>query len=142
MAGWSALIAVEGLATIDRRIIGPDGLVWPQLPLPLMFTQEGEEHLGTTRGGLVGAIARRWCWILAVGTFSDNEDGSRLEKRVVEAAELGDPLGVGMDLEILGPLARYKEEGSLSIQGGRIIGATVYVGGGKPAWPQCRIVPA
>lgn len=95
---FTAVLAIEGEETGDRRIIMPGALTWRDLPLPLLCQDELPEtggHAGAWAAGRIDTITRDGNRIVATGVYPDTEDGR-------EAAQLcADQIvaGVSVDLD-------------------------------------------
>jgi hypothetical protein len=97
--GWRAVLAVEGEATADGRIIDAGALTWRDLPLTLMAMIENSEagHMGAQVAGRIDTITRDGANIVAEGVFDSGAFGAEVA-RLVEERTLR---GVSVDLAVL-----------------------------------------
>lgn len=85
---FSAIIALEGEATGDGRVLAPDAVTWDDGPWPLRFKRDG-----THDGIVVGTIDRVWRSGSELRATGDVHDDSRDEEsrdaalRVIELAD-------------------------------------------------------
>lgn len=119
---FNAIIALEGAATGDGRVLAPDAVTWSDGPWPLRFKRDG-----THDGIVVGTIDRVWRSDRELRATGDIHDDSRDEEtrtaalRVIELAEEGlAGLSLGLDsqeqvaLQMTAP-SRFAEEPNLDV---------------------------
>lgn len=97
---WTAVLAVEGVETGDRRIIDSGALTWRDLPLPLLMQDELPEmggHAGAWAAGVIDSIERVGGEIRASGVFPDTDEGRRAAGLVASLQVTG----VSVDLDDL-----------------------------------------
>lgn len=117
---FTAIIAIEGAATGDGRVLAPDAVSWEDGPHPLRFSPDGSHD-----GIVVGTIDRVWRSdreLRAAGDLHDQStdpDVRTAALRVIELAEEGlAGLSVGLDSQELVQLqatapSRFAEEPNL-----------------------------
>jgi hypothetical protein len=126
---WRAVLAVEGVETVDRRYIEPGALTWRELPLTLMglnVTSVG--HEGAEVAGRIDAITRSGGSIVGEGVFDASSFGVEMARLV----EDGTVRGVSIDLapteveweEVLDDDGEWVGD-RLIVKAGVILGATV-----------------
>lgn len=111
---WRSILAVEGEATADGRIIDPGALTWRELPLTLMGMIVNSEggHIGSEVCGRIDRIFRKpqpdgTNLIVGEGIF-DTGDYGREIARLVENRTLR---GVSVDLAVDEVMFRPKDAG-------------------------------
>lgn len=156
---WHAYLTVEGLRTTDHRAIAADALTWRDLPLPLLWCEDGNGHSDSTIVGSITSIERQdGGKIYASGTFDmGGEAGTEAARLCTEqmlrwvsvdlevlSSELitigsggssGDPF---LD-ELFGPMPGDDDDWYEEVTEGRIMGAHMVA---FPAFPQAVIAPA
>lgn len=76
---FTAVLAVEGEWTGDRRQFAPGSLTWAPLPLQMKWQpEEEEEHDGAVVVGRIDTITRNGALIEATGVMDDGPDGGVL----------------------------------------------------------------
>jgi hypothetical protein len=132
---WSGVLAVEGIETVDGRLIRMGAMMWPRLPtgtLPLMAE-------GVQVGQILAAIrvpAADYALIVGDGVLdadvaADWESGVGVDLNRV-AIEFANPEPTS---EALDDLMAW-DPGLMTITGGALMGATLT---DKPAWEKARI---
>lgn len=96
--GWHAYLVVEGLRTNDHRRFADNSLIWRELPLPMLWHPEGNDHWDSSVVGSIQTIERQdGGWIYATGVWDTSEIA-------VEAARLNtDKMlrWVSIDVEVM-----------------------------------------
>lgn len=100
---FNAIIAVEGAATGDGRVLAPDAVTWADGPWPLRFKRDG-----THDGIVVGTIDRVWrsdTELRAEGDVHDDSRDPETRDAALRVIELADEnlagLSVGLDAQEL-----------------------------------------
>lgn len=97
------VLAVEGSQTGDGRIIAEGALEWADLPLPLAWLVDGDQHVEPTEApqiGIIETIERAADGTIPfTGTIDDGQpDGAEAVRRMQEGtASLGNRFGVSID---------------------------------------------
>lgn len=96
---WKALLAIEGQATEDGRIIDVGALSWRDLPLSLMAMDETGPggHEGAQVAGRIDSIERQGAELWATGVFDTGEFGQKICRMVGEQTLRGN----SVDLAVL-----------------------------------------
>jgi hypothetical protein len=96
---WRALLAIEGQATEDGRIIDVGALTWRDLPLSLMAMDETGPggHEGAMVAGRIDSIEREGAEIWGAGVFDTGEFGQNIGRMVGEQTLRGN----SVDLAVL-----------------------------------------
>jgi 2'-5' RNA ligase len=106
---WRALLAIEGQATEDGRIIDVGALTWRDLPLSLMAMDETGPggHEGAQVSGRIDTIERQGAEIWGSGVFDTGEFGQKICRMVGEQTLRGN----SVDLAVLAYEYRNAETG-------------------------------
>ena len=101
---WTApAIVLENVQTGDGRVIAPMAVEWADLPLPLAWLRDGDQHVSLTEVapqiGTIGTMARDGDAIGATGVIDDeNPDGAEVIRRMdAGTAPLGSRFPVSVD---------------------------------------------
>lgn len=104
MRGWRApAITLEDTQTGDGRVFAPMAVEWADLPLPLAWLRDGDQHVSLTEVapqiGVIEALSRSGSAIPASGGIDDeNPDGAEVIRRMeAGAAPLGNRYPVSID---------------------------------------------
>lgn len=96
--GWHAYLVIEGLRSNDHRRIADSALIWRELPLPLLWNPEGNDHWDSHVVGSIQTIERQdGGWIYATGVW-DTGDTALEANRLVNDQMLR---WVSIDLEVM-----------------------------------------
>ena len=97
------VLAVEDRMTGDGRLLAPDSVEWADLPLPLAWLAQGDQHISeATEGpqvGFISSIVRNGASIDFEGAIDDeNADGAEVIRRLrSKSAPFGSRFGVSID---------------------------------------------
>lgn len=102
---WRGVIALEDEQTGDGRVFAPASLDWPELPLPLAWLVDGDQHVYSNEAPVIGTIdtiERVGNEIRATGGIDDEDDPESDGSRAVEmmqngSAPFGSRFGVSVD---------------------------------------------
>lgn len=97
---WEGVLAVEGTATGDGRLMLPGSLRWADLPLPLRYqpTDEGE-HKGAVTVGRILEMSRVGKEIRGRGDLDLGSEAGREVARLLKGDESG-PLMNGVSIDV------------------------------------------
>lgn len=133
-AGWSGVVAQEGVDTGDGRRIETGALNWRELPLTLMAqhtTPDFGGHAEAEVAGRIDTLTRAGSDIQGTGIFDTGEWGAETERMVREGMLKGVSIDLAInDAEIL-PAEGIDDEiealfmGTLNVLDGTILGATI-----------------
>jgi 2'-5' RNA ligase len=109
--GWRALLAIEGQATEDGRIIDVGALTWRDLPLSLMAMDETGPggHEGAQVAGRIDTITREGNEIWGTGGWDSGEFGQKVCRMVGEQTLRGN----SVDLAVLAYEYRNADTGEV-----------------------------
>lgn len=85
---WRGVICQEGVQTGDGRVIAEGALTWADLPLPLAWMRDGDQHVMPTCAptiGTVESIERVGNDIIGEGTIDDEQPDGAEMVRMLEA---------------------------------------------------------
>lgn len=101
---WRGPITLENVETGDGRVFAADALTWSDLPLPLAFLRDGDQHVDLTevapQVGTIETIVRSAGGSIDATGFIDDEtpDGAEVVRRMnAGSAPLGDRFPVSID---------------------------------------------
>lgn len=127
---WRGVLVRENEQTGDGRVIAPGALEWAELPLPLAFLVDGDQHVMPSTAPVIGNIDRIerqgddvWGWGTIDTTISD--DGADLVARLEAGTAPGGarwPLSIDADdwvVEIIATEPDGEEMPLLLIASGR-----------------------
>jgi hypothetical protein len=104
MRRWRApAIVLEDVQTGDGRVMAPLSVEWADLPLPLAWLRDGDQHVSLTEVapqiGVIEELSRSGNAIPAVGVIDDeNPDGAEVIRRMESGtAPLGNRFPVSID---------------------------------------------
>lgn len=104
---WHAYLVVEGLRTTDHRKFTAGALIWRDLPLPLLWHSEGNDHEDSTIVGAIDSIERQdETWIYAEGRWDTGDQATECARLVTDQMARF----VSVDVEVLE--SEYIEIGS------------------------------
>jgi hypothetical protein len=108
---WRALLAIEGQATEDGRIIDVGALSWRDLPLSLMAMDETGPggHEGAAVAGRIDTITREGNELWGTGVFDTGEFGQKVCRMVGEQTLRGN----SVDLAVLAYEYRNADTGEV-----------------------------
>src|SRR3990167_2117306 len=83
---WRGVLAQEGVQTGDGRVIAEGALEWADLPLPLAWLRDGDQHVMSDVApqiGIITALRREGNDIVGEGKIDDeNPDGAEVIRRM------------------------------------------------------------
>lgn len=100
---WRGPMCLEGVQTGDGRVMAPMSIEWGDLPLPLAWLRDGDQHADMSEVcpqiGIIDALARTGSAIDGNGGIDDeNADGAEVIRRMAAGtAPLGNRFPVSID---------------------------------------------
>lgn len=145
---WNGVIALENVQTGDGRVIATGALEWPDLPLPLAWLDDGDQHVYTDSAPVIGTIEtieRAGDEIRATGFIDDLDDPMSAPGRAIAmmdagSAPFGNRFGVSIDgdnweVEVVATQATEDEPGDIVV----VAAAQQSI---AASWPRARLVAA
>lgn len=92
---WKGVLAQEDVQTGDGRVLKAGAVEWADLPLPLAWLKDGDQHVNPTIApqiGIIDSITRVGNDIIGEGEIDDgNPDGMEVVRRMEEGTAPGGP---------------------------------------------------
>src|SRR5690349_21329508 len=100
---WRGPVTLENVQTGDGRVFAPGAVEWADLPLPLAWLRDGDQHISLTEVapqiGTIDSLTRQGDEIIGEGTIDDaNPDGVEVIRRMTDGtAPLGNRFPISID---------------------------------------------
>jgi hypothetical protein len=138
MKRWRGVLVRENEQTGDGRVIAPGALEWADLPLPLAFLVDGDQHVMASSAPVIGnidRIERSGDDVLGWGVIDDenSEDGRALVDRLTAGTAPGGvrwPLSIDADDWVVQIVATDVSEDEMQV--------VMVASAAGPGWPVLR----